>query len=67
MEITLDVDSAEAIRKTLCIGKEIAFGKHYAMIRGQEIVFVLDAPTIDLLSLPLIEQQAPLTPSPVTQ
>lgn len=64
MEITLDVDSAEAIRKTLCIGKEIAFGKHYAMIRGQEIVFVLDAPTIDLLSLPLIEQQAPLTPSP---
>lgn len=64
MEITLDVDSAEAIRKTVCIGKELAFGKRYAMIRGQETVFVLDAPAIDLLSLPLIEQQVPLVPSP---
>jgi len=64
MEITLDVDSAEAIRKTLCIGKEVAFGKHYAMIRGQEIVFVLDAPTIALLSLPLVEPPLPITPQP---
>lgn len=55
MEISVDVDAADAVRKTLLIGKEAGFGKRYAMVRGLDVLFVLDEETLRALSARLIE------------
>jgi len=54
LEITLDVDAADAIRKTIIIGKESPGGGRYATIRGQDAVFVLGAETLDILGKALL-------------
>jgi hypothetical protein len=49
LEITLDVNAADAIRKTIIIGKEAPDGGRYATLRGQDAVFVLSAETLSVL------------------
>jgi len=49
LEITLDVDTADAIRKTIIIGKETDDNGRYATLRGQDVVFILCAETLDVL------------------
>jgi Domain of unknown function (DUF4340) len=56
MEMTLSVDAGDAIRKTILVGHETSEGARYAMIRGQDLVFVLDAKTVALLSRPLMRK-----------
>ena len=55
LEISVDVDAADAVRKTLLIGKEAGFGKRYAMVRGLDVLFVLDEETLGVLSARLVE------------
>ena len=55
LEVSVDVDAADAVRKTLLIGKEAGFGKRYAMVRGLDVLFVLSAESLSVLSSPLIE------------
>jgi hypothetical protein len=43
------------VRKTLLIGKEAGFGKRYAMVRGLDVLFVLDKETLDVLAARLVE------------
>ena len=54
LEITLDVDAADAIRKTLVIGGEASGGGRYAMIRGQDVVFVLGQGALEVLGKRLV-------------
>lgn len=54
-EISVDVDAADAVRKTLLIGKEAGFGKRYAMVRGLDVLFVLDAEALRVLSARLVD------------
>ena len=49
LEITLDVDAADAIRKTIIIGKEAPGDGRYATIRGHDAIFILSAETLDTL------------------
>jgi hypothetical protein len=55
LEISVDVDAADALRKAILIGKEAGFGKRYAMVRGLDVVFVLDAETLRRLSARFVE------------
>lgn len=55
LEVSLDVDSADAVRKTVLIGKEAGFGKRYAMVRGLDVLFVLDEETLRILSAPFVD------------
>jgi hypothetical protein len=55
LEISLDVDVSDALRKTLLIGKDAGFGKRYAMVRGLDVLFVLDEETLRVLSSALVE------------
>jgi hypothetical protein len=55
LEISVDVDAADAVRKTLLVGKEAGFGKRYAMVRGLDVLFVLDEGSLRELAAPLIE------------
>ena len=55
LEVSVDVDAADAVRKTLLIGKEAGFGKRYAMVRGLDVLFVLSAESLRVLSLQLVE------------
>jgi len=50
LSLSVDVDAADAVRKTLLVGKEAWFGKRYAMVRGLDILFVLSSETLDVLS-----------------
>lgn len=54
MEVSVSVEAGDAIRKTLLIGSETSEGARYAMVRGQDLVFVLEAKTVELLSKSLI-------------
>jgi len=56
LEITLDVDTADAIRKTIIIGKETDDdnGNRYATLRGQDAVFILCAETLAILEQTLM-------------
>ena len=56
LEITLGVDAADAIRKTLIIGAEAHDGGRHATIRGQDIVFVLQPETVAVLHRPLLKE-----------
>ena len=55
LEVSVDVDAADAVRKTLLIGKEAGFGKRYAMVRGLDVLFVLSEATLRVLSSQLVE------------
>ena len=55
LEVSVDVDASDAVRKTLLIGKEAGFGKRYAIVRGLDVLFVLSAESLRVLSEPLVK------------
>lgn len=55
LEVSVDVDAADAVRKTVLVGKEAGFGKRYAMVRGLDVLFVLGEETLRTLSAPLVD------------
>ena len=55
MEMSVSVDAGDAIRKTILVGSQTAEGARYAMVRGQDLVFVLDAKTVALLIKSLVQ------------
>ena len=55
LEMSVDVEAQDAVRKVLLIGKEAGFGKRYATVRGLDVLFVLDAPVLDTLSARFVE------------
>ena len=55
LEVSVDVDAADAVRKTLLIGKEAGFGKRYAVVRGLDVLFVLSEASLRVLSAQLVE------------
>ncbi|MBQ7190543.1 MAG: DUF4340 domain-containing protein [Kiritimatiellae bacterium] len=59
LELNLDVDTSDAIRKTILIGKSTGFGKRYAMTRGIELLFLLDEKDLAVLSQPLVKVSSP--------
>ena len=54
MEMSISVDAGDAIRKTIFVGSETSEGARYAMVRGQDLVFVLDTKTVSLLCKSLV-------------
>lgn len=56
LELTIDVDSRDTLRRTLIVGRELSFGKRYAVVRGLDILFVLDNTNLAALAAPLVEQ-----------
>lgn len=54
LEVTLDVDTEDAVRKTLLVGKDAGFGKRYAMVRGLDVLFVLDGEALRALSAAIV-------------
>jgi Domain of unknown function (DUF4340) len=50
MEVSVSVNAGDSIRKTLLVGSETSGGARYAMVRGQDLVFVLEAKAVALLS-----------------
>jgi hypothetical protein len=52
--VSVSVNAGDSIRKTLLIGSETSGGARYAMVRGQDLVFVLEAKTVALLSQSLV-------------
>ena len=55
LEVSVDVDTHDAVRKTLLVGKETGFGKRYAMVRGLDVLFVLDKATLETLAARLVD------------
>jgi hypothetical protein len=55
MEMSVSVDAGDAIRKTILVGSQTSEGARYAMVRGQDLVFVLDAKTVALLIKSLVQ------------
>ena len=53
MEMSISVDAGDTIRKTILIGSSTSEGARYAMVRGQDLIFILDAKTLAVLSRPL--------------
>lgn len=54
LEITLDVETEGALRKTLLLGQRLPLdGGCYAMVRGHDLVYLLDSRTTQLLERPL--------------
>ncbi|MBO4287237.1 MAG: DUF4340 domain-containing protein [Kiritimatiellae bacterium] len=53
LELTLTVESADAVRKTLLVGNSPGFGKRYALVRGSDVLYVLDKTALDRLTAPL--------------
>jgi len=56
VEITLDVDTKDAIRKTILLGGAAGEGFCYALLRGRDVIFVLDEETQKRLTSPLTRQ-----------
>ncbi len=54
MEVSVSVNAGDSIRKTLLVGSETSGGARYAMVRGQDLVFVLEKKTVGLLSKSLV-------------
>jgi hypothetical protein len=54
MEVSVSVNAGDAIRKTLLIGSETSGGARYGMVRGQDLVFVLDAKSVARLNQSLV-------------
>ncbi len=59
LEINIDVESQDAVRKTLLVGRDAGFGKRYAAVRGLDVLFVLDASALQVLGTRFLE---PVTP-----
>jgi len=55
LEVSVDVDAADTVRKTVLVGKEAGFGKRYAMVRGLDVLFVLSGEMVAGLSAHLVE------------
>jgi len=55
LEISVDVEADDAMRKTILVGKEAGFGKRYAMVRGLDVLFVLGQEELQVLSQRLVE------------
>jgi len=55
LEMSVDMDAADAVRKTLLVGKDAGFGKRYAMVRGLDVLFVLGKEELQVLSERLVE------------
>jgi len=55
LEVIVDVEADDAVRKTLLIGKEIGFGKRYAMVRGLDVLFVLGKEELLVLAERLVD------------
>lgn len=55
LEVSVDVDAVDTVRKTVLVGKEAGFGKRYAMVRGLDVLFVLSGETVAGLSARLVE------------
>ena len=55
LELSVDVDASDAVRKTLLIGKDAGFGKRYAMVRGVDVLFVLSDEVLAGLSARLVD------------
>jgi hypothetical protein len=55
LEVSADVEAKDAVRKVLLVGREAGFGKRYAAVRGLDVLFVLDAPTLETLSARFVE------------
>jgi hypothetical protein len=54
LEVSVSVNAGDAIRKTLLVGSETSGGSRYAMVRGQDLVFVLEAKAVALLGNSLV-------------
>ena len=55
LEVSVDVEADDAMRKTILVGKEAGFGKRYAMVRGLDVLFVLGQEELQVLSERLVE------------
>jgi len=55
LEVSVDVDAVDTVRKTVLVGKEAGFGKRYAMVRGLDVLFVLSGERVAGLSAHLVE------------
>jgi len=55
LEVSVDVDAADTVRKTVLVGREAGFGKRYAMVRGLDVLFVLSGELVAGLSAHLAE------------
>lgn len=51
--IRLDVADENALRKTLLLGRKLDSGDCYAMVRGHDLVYLLDAKAVQLFERPL--------------
>lgn len=57
LELNIDVESADAVRKTILVGASPGFGKRYALLLGRDVLFLLDAPALEALSAPLLSEE----------
>ncbi len=55
MTVSVDVDAEDAVRKILALGGETSDGGRFALLRGQNLVFVLDAEAVGVLSAAFFE------------
>ncbi len=55
LTLSADVDAADAVRKTVLVGKEAWFGRRYAMVRGLDILFTLSPETLEVLGGRLVD------------
>ena len=66
--ITLGLSGDEGIQKSIVVGGQTALGDRYAMVRGQDVVFVLDNGSVDRLTKdllnPLPSKEAAVKSSP---
>lgn len=63
MEITVDLLSADALRKVVLVGNATPDGGRYAMLRGHDVIFVLGPETLRVLGLPLVQPVAGAAPA----
>jgi hypothetical protein len=55
LELSVDVEAKDAVRKVLLVGKEAGFGKRYAAVRGLDVLFVLAPETLATLSARFVD------------
>ena len=55
-EVDVDLLSADALRKVLLIGRSLADGGCYAMLRGHDVIFVLGPETMRVIAARLVQQ-----------
>lgn len=59
MTLTLSLRGESGIQKSILFGKETPEGEVYTMVRGQDVVFMLPQPIVELLTSDLLRQAAP--------